>query len=861
MTGERIPELERVGQTSRTSIGGNQKGKRGKDMKTFKKVLASALAAAMVVTAFPVANAEAASTAKLSATKATLYVGQSKTLKVTTPKTWKSVKVKATSSKKSVASVKKSGKKVTVKAVKAGTAKVTVKVTAKKGKKAVKKTLTFKATVKNPTLTVKAAATELAVGETTTITAKATPKKTVSFKSSDETIATVDATGAVKAVKAGTVKITATAGKLTKDVELTIKNVIFKDVKQTKVNELTATIAGDTASVKADGVAIKNTTNNIVYAVKSVSVDKADKTKVTITTFADMKDGKEYSVTIADTTKTFTATDNKIVAVNVTPATVPYATLTTVSAIAVDTQGVELGSANLGDATLAGKTIEFTVTPAAGGYTSAAQLYLAKKGDTAKAKVTIKSGEYDATGKEINNIDSGDVTITAVDQEVVAVNGFKARVSTENKSFDEVKDATSLAIGDQGYAFFKFTNSKGDEIAAADYANYKVESSNANVLVVNETALSTVSGKKGSAAVNVYGVAAGTAYLIVKDTKNKDAIVATIAVTVNAKRVVDSLALDKTYLVLSTNTAVGVETVNVTVKDQYGDKMTSDYTMTCELLASPSGATAASAPTVDATTAITSVKFTTATPGAKTGTYTYKVTVKSADGKIERSQVVKVDVKAPTGTVAYAFEISGLDANNTVDATLNDKFAGNKDVVIKIVKTEGGVKSAYVDADNVVVKKDNKAVTVTTAASAQTATFAAIATNAGIATAAAAGTYVVSASVNGVNVAPVTFIVKNDTAKVTASQAKDTVVAGTLESTLGASFDFYFGAKKLDASMSEYAIASVKATKNGLKGEVNAAVNAGDIVNVTEVVLSVKFDGTNSFYVTVPVNKTVKVVA
>ena len=74
MTGEKIPELERVGQTSRNSIGGNQKGKRGKDMKTFKKVLASALAAAMVVTAFPVTNAEAATAPKLSATKATLYV-------------------------------------------------------------------------------------------------------------------------------------------------------------------------------------------------------------------------------------------------------------------------------------------------------------------------------------------------------------------------------------------------------------------------------------------------------------------------------------------------------------------------------------------------------------------------------------------------------------------------------------------------------------------------------------------------------------------------------------------------------------------------------------------------------------------
>ena len=127
-----MPELERVGQTSRNSIGGNQKGKRGKDMKTFKKVLASALAAAMVVTAFPVTNAEAATKAKLSTKKATIYVGQSKTIKVTLPKGAKITSVKT--SKKAVATVKKSGKKVVVKAVKAGKATVTVKVTPKKGK-------------------------------------------------------------------------------------------------------------------------------------------------------------------------------------------------------------------------------------------------------------------------------------------------------------------------------------------------------------------------------------------------------------------------------------------------------------------------------------------------------------------------------------------------------------------------------------------------------------------------------------------------------------------------------------------------------------------------------------------------------
>ena len=115
-------------------------------MKTFKKVLASALAAAMVVTAFPVANAEAATAPKLSATKATIYAGQSKTITVKNlTGAWKGAKVVSASSKKSVATVSRKGNKITVKAVKAGTAKVTVKVTPKKG--AAKK-LTAKITVK-----------------------------------------------------------------------------------------------------------------------------------------------------------------------------------------------------------------------------------------------------------------------------------------------------------------------------------------------------------------------------------------------------------------------------------------------------------------------------------------------------------------------------------------------------------------------------------------------------------------------------------------------------------------------------------------------------------------------------------------
>ena len=567
-----------------------------------------------------------------------------------------------------------------------------------------------------------------------------------------------------------------------------------------------------------------------------------------------MKDGKEYSVTIADTTKTFTATDNKIVAAKITTTTIPYDTLSTVSAIAVDAQGVELAALDMDATTVDGKTVTFTVTPAVGGYTAGAQLYLAKKGDVAKAKVTIKSGEYDATGKEINNVESEETTITAVDKEVTTVSDFKARVSTEaSKSFDEVKDNASLAVGEQGYAYFKILNSKNEEVT---YGDYKVESSDSNVLVVAAGTLSANSGKKGSAQVAIYGVTTGTAYLVVKDTKNKDAIVATIPVTVNAKRAVDTLALDRTSFILATASGVNTETVNLTVKDQYGEKMTSGYTAKTEILSSPAGATASDV-TVS-TTDITKAVFT-GNSSAKEGTYVFKVTVEDTTTKTTRAQVVTVNVKKPEGTPTYAFEISGVDANNTVDATLKDGVAPTKsEVTIKIVKTQGGVKVAYEDdTTGITVKKGNDVMTIASGATASIASFTAIDVQGNVATAAAAGTYVVSGKVGSVNIAPVTFVVKNDTAKVTVVQSQNTVTQGASLNAeeLCKSFDFYFGAKKL--TKDDITVDEVKAVVDGTAEKVITSVASGKVAYITTVKLTVELDGTNGFYVTVPVNKSV----
>ena len=176
-------------------------------MKSSKTVLAFALAAAMVVTAVPATNAQAASTAKLSAKKATVYSEGYKTVTVKTPKSWKSVKVTATSNKKSVAKVKKTAaKKIKVTGVKPGTAKVTVKVTyktsTKKNAKAKTKKLTYTMKVAKASVAL-SGDSAVAVGSTTklTTTKKASSRAKITYTSSDETIATVSEDGTVKGVK------------------------------------------------------------------------------------------------------------------------------------------------------------------------------------------------------------------------------------------------------------------------------------------------------------------------------------------------------------------------------------------------------------------------------------------------------------------------------------------------------------------------------------------------------------------------------------------------------------------------------------------------------------------------------------
>ena len=146
----------------------------------------------------------------LDKTSISLLVGDSETLTATvTPADAENQKLTWSSDKPAVATVDDNGK---VTAVKAGEATVTV-TTRDGGKTATCRVTVSDREIKVTEITL--AALAFYVGESKAITATVKPddatNKALTWKSSDETVATVDATGKVTGVKIGTATITATA--------------------------------------------------------------------------------------------------------------------------------------------------------------------------------------------------------------------------------------------------------------------------------------------------------------------------------------------------------------------------------------------------------------------------------------------------------------------------------------------------------------------------------------------------------------------------------------------------------------------------------------------------------------------------
>ena len=679
-------------------------------MKSSKKVLAFALAAAMVVTAVPATNAQAASTAKLSAKKATVYSEGYKTVTVKTPKSWKSVKVTATSNKKSVAKVKKTAaKKIKVTGVKPGTAKVTVKVTyktsTKKSAKAKTKKLTYTMKVAKASVAL-SGESAVAVGSTTklTTTKKASSRAKITYTSSDETIATVSEDGTVKGVKAGkaTIKAKLTIGKdtATATQEVEVKNYVLQSVAQTKSNTLQGVILGETKNIKATDIKITNTANQNVIAVKSVTPDKADASKVTIETFADMKDGAKYTVELDGVAKEFTATDGVVTGVNVTPVTIPANTTgTEIKGQTVDKDNIVIDEFKVSEASSKNAELNLSTTQ---GYVDGDKLVLPTVGNKGTAEVKYHTYKFDANGNEIGAY-TKKIDITAVAENAITTTGFNMTFA-DKINWDKDKTTNQLAIGSGKKAFFKFVGSDNKEIT--NYPEYSVVSSDDSVLLLPKTPLTS-----STTGVDVSGIKEGNAYINVLNKDGK--VIKSLPVVVTATGKLTNVTLGNTSLTIST-TAHITNSVSVKAVDQYNNDITASSTV------NSTGVNA------DATKAIqavwnpaTKAVDVSATPLAEDGkTYTIKVEVKNNNVTVNRYFTVKTVTTKKTVSEAtdLRVEVSGLKDGKVDMAVADDADATKaiKTVTVQVAAYDNGAKIGYVKNATYEINND-KQYTVTTA--------------------------------------------------------------------------------------------------------------------------------------------------
>ena len=856
-------------------------------MKSSKKVLAFALAAAMVVTAVPATNAQAASTAKLSAKKATVYSEGYKTVTVKTPKSWKSVKVTATSNKKSVAKVKKTAaKKIKVTGVKPGTAKVTVKVTyktsTKKNAKAKTKKLTYTMKVAKASVAL-SGDSAVAVGSTTklTTTKKASSRAKITYTSSDETIATVSEDGTVKGVKAGKATITAklTIGKdtATATQEVEVKNYVLSTVAQNKLTELTATVTGDTKNLKATDFAIKSEATKVVYPVSKVSVDSKDASKVTLTLFSELKDAATYDVTLDGITKTFVASDGKVASIALDKATIPYATETEVKLVSKDANGVVVKELKYGETD---SNYDFTINTNGNGYTNGSKLYLNKVGDTATAEITYKTGKYDQNGKPEGNIGPNKVTITATAQS--EVNNFAVRIDDTAKKFDKAKDTNKIAVNETKVAMFKIQNADNQEIS--DYSKYTFESSDKSVLMLASNKVGT------NNSIAITALKNGTAYILVK---KDDKVVGSVAIDIVAERAVATLDVDKSAVTLSQDLTNDTKKVNVTLKDQYGDKWAGDYNLNVECLSTDAKNAQGNTLTVNAVNANAASKYFTFTAKtgkdvtfnatAEKGNYVYKISYKKDNKEVAAKTVSvavkKADVNATVSAYRLDIDNSNVDMkvdNDNKEKTINIQMIGVADGVDKEVEDDATFTVKKADGTKIFVGNKNAETTTHAAIKASTGSLVVkpviISGGALAVKQLDAGTYTVIAEKNIVENGTTKTVTISTSFTITDTQAKaevevknNTVTGNTVEQMLKDAIIVTFDGKTYTsvASVTDkdgaLDIGEVEATLNdGTKikkdnNNLNTNISAGKYFTVTKLTVKVKVATGIDTYVTVTV--------
>ena len=764
--------------------------------------------------------------------------------------------------------------------------KVTYKTSTKKNAKAKTKKLTYTMKVAKASVAL-SGNSAVAVGSTTklTTTKKASSRAKITYTSSDETIATVSEDGTVKGVKAGKATITAklTIGKdtATATQEVEVKNYVLSTVAQNKLTELTATVTGDTKNLKATDFAIKSEATKVVYPVSKVSVDSKDASKVTLTLFSELKDAATYDVTLDGITKTFVASDGKVASIALDKATIPYATETEVKLVSKDANGVVVKELKYGETD---SNYDFTINTNGNGYTNGSKLYLNKVGDTATAEITYKTGKYDQNGKPEGNIGPNKVTITATAQS--EVNNFAVRIDDTAKKFDKAKDTNKIAVNETKVAMFKIQNADNQEIS--DYSKYTFESSDKSVLMLASNKVGT------NNSIAITALKNGTAYILVK---KDDKVVGSVAIDIVAERAVATLDVDKSAVTLSQDLTNDTKKVNVTLKDQYGDKWAGDYNLNVECLSTDAKNAQGNTLTVNAVNANAASKYFTFTAKtgkdvtfnatAEKGNYVYKISYKKDNKEVAAKTVSvavkKADVNAKVSAYRLDIDNSNVDMkvdNDNKEKTINIQMIGVADGVDKEVENDATFTVKKADGTKIFVGNKNAETTTHAAISASTGSLVVkpviISGGALAVKQLDAGTYTVIAEKNIVENGTTKTVTISTSFTITDTQAKaevkvknNTVTGNTVEQMLKDAIIVAFDGKTYTsvASVTDkdgaLNIGEVEATLNdGTKikkdnNNLNTNISAGKYFTVTKLTVKVNVATGIDTYVTVTVPGTI----
>jgi hypothetical protein len=492
------------------------------------------------------------------------------------------------------------------------------------------------------------------------------------------------------------VKVTAAAQKSGNTVEVTLSSAV-------------------TSAAVADFSITRDETSEVI-PIDTVTIDSTDGTKVTITTYNDMIDAKAYTVTYTakDDAKTqstaqFTATDNVIDSLGVTPLTVVAGVSTTIKYQTIDKNGVVLSERSVKNTA---SDIEFTEVSNAGYFSTDGKLKLSNVGDTATITITYHTNKYDTTtGKEIGAIEKT-ATITAVEAKEAASVEYTI-ATTKPYNWATTKKSTVIGLTDTAYnAYIRILDGDGDAISDVEAAAYSVTSSNKSVLLASGTC---------DGAIDLSPVSEGTANLIVS--KNGTDIY-TLPINVGAARKLTSVTMSTSSVTVATGAATtsagdeifGQVNVVASAYDQYGvayDITSEPLSVTCSSSNNTNGNVTAGA---IKTTPVDNTVVVAVSPGAmgdntKVGATTVTLTVgtgtsaKSASFRVnsvtgDTSQITNLETKIR----AVVSKGTGLTALTTGSAIADkiDTTVKAKNVSTSASKEYIQVYGLYMSGDAVI---------------------------------------------------------------------------------------------------------------------------------------------------------------